>query len=595
MATQTTKTYLQLVNEAIDEAGAELASFADDGSDFNTVSDAMMNRFKKWVKKAWKTIQQEQFDWEWMQSQAVVNLSPGIMFYGSVPITWDTSNMQPFEIRDVDDSTVVEDLDATRVVDLTGTYTNFKVFGYVDAEYADNTYDNQHPLDFGMKAGGEKLYSSTERYRLITRNINAELVPYLVPNTVITQLRWAGLNGLDASVTLTDGKIDNVIIEGEWVQIDFSYTSASDPWIQDIIAAAKASDQTINAWELNVALTVQGIVPEIIATVIPKGSVQENTINRGGITPLSYVSTLYGSQVTLSTSTPPPPGTAINPDVNAPWTVSSSSSTPSGEIAEMNAVVDQVIPGNPDGYLKLTFESDGDVVNSPDPYSTAFCQLLMLVSPGMSPTHDKVNYAAFIPQTGATVTIAVDESSVNWDVELTPRIVDNYYVHSWKSYSWDEEISGNDFVEDVREVDQSSFTLIRHQDPAVTDELPLQFIPWSSFENRFDKASLLPGQPTLVTEDPTGRWRFYPALDRKYTVKFRYGRQPQDLVEWDDVPKGLPEEWEDLILWRAVQYYGEYDEQPSVANRARGNYKNLLLRFQRQTRPKFYFKAKQLY
>lgn len=155
MATQSTKTYLQFVNEAIDEAGAELALFAEDGSDWNTQSDPMMNRFKKWVKRAWKEIQQEANDWDWLEETAVVNITPGIMFYSPTPITMAPEDITPLTIYDVDGTPKVTGLTVSQVKDLTGKYSKSKPFGYINCLYSDYSFNNQHPLDFGMKAGGE--------------------------------------------------------------------------------------------------------------------------------------------------------------------------------------------------------------------------------------------------------------------------------------------------------------------------------------------------------------------------------------------------------------------------------------------------------
>ena len=73
-------TYVSLVNNAIDESGADLALYAEDGSDFTTNTEPMLNRFKTWVARAWKTVQQVAFDWEFLNNQAIVTLQPGLCF-----------------------------------------------------------------------------------------------------------------------------------------------------------------------------------------------------------------------------------------------------------------------------------------------------------------------------------------------------------------------------------------------------------------------------------------------------------------------------------------------------------------------------------
>src|SRR5690606_25438608 len=147
--------YVTLVNNTIQESGADLVEFETDGSDWNSYANTdMKSRYKTWVKRAWRSIQQEAFDWEWMSEQAIVNCVPGIHFYSPDSITWNLSTINPFVLYDVDDSQAVPDKTAIKVVDLTGKYTNLENFGYVDL-----LSNNTSPLDFGLKAGGEYFNS----------------------------------------------------------------------------------------------------------------------------------------------------------------------------------------------------------------------------------------------------------------------------------------------------------------------------------------------------------------------------------------------------------------------------------------------------
>lgn len=80
------RTFLQIANDTIQESGSSLQQFAADGSDWNTLSDPNSRRFKAWVARAWKDIQQEAMDWEFLDSKAVVSIYPGIEFYSAAMI-----------------------------------------------------------------------------------------------------------------------------------------------------------------------------------------------------------------------------------------------------------------------------------------------------------------------------------------------------------------------------------------------------------------------------------------------------------------------------------------------------------------------------
>lgn len=64
--------YLQLVNSAIIESGADLEELTS--SDFATTTDPMQKRFKRWVNQALKEIEQERDEWTYKtkQSQSVI-------------------------------------------------------------------------------------------------------------------------------------------------------------------------------------------------------------------------------------------------------------------------------------------------------------------------------------------------------------------------------------------------------------------------------------------------------------------------------------------------------------------------------------------
>lgn len=441
-------TYVSLVNNAIDESGADLALYAEDGSDFTTNTEPMLNRFKTWVARAWKTVQQVAFDWEFLNNQGIVTLQPGLMFYTSVDIA-TAPTVATLDVYGTDGALLFNDVEVGSFVDLTYTqYSNTadSEFGYVDLDASASD-----PVGgYNFKAGGDYFYISD---------------PYAI--TLGPQLPYY---------------FDNNIVAGS--------------------------------------------VLSVSVVLDPLG------------TPSYYA---YNNSATM---------VSFDPDVAD----LSKGSTSSVFSTKEPAIVNAINSGN--------------------------CTISLYKNPIVDPTDP-----------GASIFIASSESTTV-SVETTDT---KAYLHSWKSFSFSEETSSDDYVNELSEVDNNSFHIIDHEADSPSTTRPLTFVPWHIFSVQYDNLTTPPSTPIYITEDNTGRWRLYPHPDRPVTLKFSYSRTPQNLVEWDDEPKGLPADFTDLVMWLAVRMYGEFDEQPSVARRAERYYKDLLQRLQIKYRPKFHIKPKRLY
>lgn len=153
--TQTTTTYLQQVNNVINEAGADLALFASDGSDFATLGsfNTLQQKIKTWVSRAWKEIQQDSYDWDYMEEIAVCNIDPGFMFYtDGTPVSTFISALTPgTNLSIIDQSGIVLDtgIVVRSMTDLTGTSTDILPYGLVTVDTTGGTQ-----LQFALKPGG---------------------------------------------------------------------------------------------------------------------------------------------------------------------------------------------------------------------------------------------------------------------------------------------------------------------------------------------------------------------------------------------------------------------------------------------------------
>ncbi len=219
-------------------------------------------------------------------------------------------------------------------------------------------------------------------------------------------------------------------------------------------------------------------------------------------------------------------------------------------------------------------------------------------------SEDATNYSLYpeypfspLPLPDSTVEVITYDSSVEstFSYSLDVPYLQNNWVHSWKSFNWNEELDRDDFVQRIADLDEQSFRLVTHELSGPGLEIKLPFMHWELFRQRYDNATIPPNQPRVITKDSVGRYRFFPAPDRPYTILFDFVRKPQVLEDYTDVPEGIPDDYADLIMWRALMYYGEYDEQPSVVNRATRNYKDMMFRLQMLYRDTFHFVPARLY
>lgn len=462
-----TTTYLQIVNAAIQEAGVDLASFASDGSDFLTNPTAMMQRFRVWVSRAWKDIQQQCYDWDFMQEQGVCNLDPGIMFYtNGAPVSMFANNFSysKFNIYDQDGTVALPNVSAGAFTDLTGIGTVSLPFGYFNFSGLTQT----QPLQIALKPGAEYFIAPEQRvFGLTTNGPFNSLNPPGPTNTDIP-INW--INNVPSTANLANPILAKIVLAGVTYPIGLYYagtsTSGGSPYGYTILAYCNTDFITA------------------IDTYLATANVTVTFTD------------FYSGDVLLS--------------------------------------------------FQVQNNTSQFIINTTGPFTTTY------------------NAA-------------------------------KAFVHSWKSFDFNEEIQSGDFQELIQEIDQTSFRLVDYLAGAPQGEQDLEYVHWESFRKRFDLSAAYPGLPRLISCDDTDRYRFYPAPYYRTTVKFDYARTPQVLTAFGDTPRGINNDFVDLIMWKALIYYGKFDEQPSVAARSREEFSNILSRLKQKNTDKVHFKPARLF
>ena len=96
------------------------------------------------------------------------------------------------------------------------------------------------------------------------------------------------------------------------------------------------------------------------------------------------------------------------------------------------------------------------------------------------------------------------------------------------------------------------------------------------------------GKPNRVAILPNGQWVFDTLPDLAYPIAVEYFRVSHELVDSTDLPL-LPEEFHWAIYWKAVEYYGHYDEDGSLLTEAQKNFASPMARLERVALPALTF------
>lgn len=99
----------------------------------------------------------------------------------------------------------------------------------------------------------------------------------------------------------------------------------------------------------------------------------------------------------------------------------------------------------------------------------------------------------------------------------------------------------------------------------VADEQELQYMEYDDFRRTymFGNARLQPGRPQVVTVAPDQSLMLWPQPDDAYTIVGEQYRAPAIMTIDTDVPI-FAAQYHDVIMWRALMMYGEFEGDPSV-------------------------------
>lgn len=114
----------------------------------------------------------------------------------------------------------------------------------------------------------------------------------------------------------------------------------------------------------------------------------------------------------------------------------------------------------------------------------------------------------------------------------------------------------------------------------------MRFYEWHAFRRTYLTAANSDdtGKPNVFSIDPDQKIALYPIPDADYTIRGLYRKTPQVLSNDADVPE-MPEEFHEIIKWKALEYLGIFDEAFDQLPAWRSMYKDMLVHLQRHQLP----------
>lgn len=159
-----------------------------------------------------------------------------------------------------------------------------------------------------------------------------------------------------------------------------------------------------------------------------------------------------------------------------------------------------------------------------------------------------------------------------------------------------------DMVPQMQRMDHNAVTVMTHPSNMTelsatntTDARPLVFIPWDRWITEYAMYTWAGNMPEYITQTPLGTYDFYPKPDKNYLLNITYSRSPKKLINPGDVPEALPEEYEDYLMWRAIEEYADYDSNTRLYARAHKHVEEYLYWLERDQMPDVTFGRNKFY
>lgn len=185
---------------------------------------------------------------------------------------------------------------------------------------------------------------------------------------------------------------------------------------------------------------------------------------------------------------------------------------------------------------------------------------------------------------------------VNWIKQawIEIQLMRPNWLFMHKEFNFDTTADIRDYdaadaaITDLKLWDTGSF-LIYDKTLGASDQNELAYLDYSTwranYRNRMTERPT--DRPQYFTVLPNNKVRFEPMPDKIYTIDGDYKTSSQVFTNDADVPTNFPDDFQLLIVWQALKYYGFYESAPEVLEEAEVNFDNLLYRLEIEQLPAF--------
>lgn len=120
----------------------------------------------------------------------------------------------------------------------------------------------------------------------------------------------------------------------------------------------------------------------------------------------------------------------------------------------------------------------------------------------------------------------------------------------------------------------------------IADQQSLQFLPWDQFEAGYTLGvlSTQEGRPQVFTVEPDQSITFWPIPDAVYTITGDYFKRAQVMSANTDEPL-IPASFQDVIVWRALMFYGGFAGASEKYTHGQNEYLRLLAKLEQNQLP----------
>lgn len=94
-------------------------------------------------------------------------------------------------------------------------------------------------------------------------------------------------------------------------------------------------------------------------------------------------------------------------------------------------------------------------------------------------------------------------------------------------------------------------------------------VDWVNWVNRYEYYPYgTANSPEYISRAPDGNYEVFPQPLIPFHLEFDYSRSYTDMVNHDDTPVGVPEKYEDILVWLTVAEYADFDNNTRLFARA---------------------------